>query len=152
MTLLQKPEHIEPPVSIRLPAGIENLPEFLGPVLAFASAHHLSEDRKNDLELALEETLVNIFSYAYPEKPGHVELSCRIADGHLVILIEDKGLPFSMVSAVTPNINADLLERKIGGLGVHLIKNLMDDVRYRREGDRNVLELILSINPQAVQQ
>lgn len=149
---MQKPEHIEPAVSIRLPASIENLPGFLSPMLAFASAHHLDDDRKNDLELALEETLVNIFSYAYPGKPGHVELSCVMADGRLVILIEDEGLPFSMVSAAAPDINADILERKIGGLGVHLIKSLMDDVRYRREGNRNMLELILSINPQAVQQ
>ncbi len=147
MTLLQKPEQIGPPVSVRLPASIENLPEFLGPVLAFATTHHLSDDRKNDLELALEETLVNIFSYAYPETPGDVELSCRIAGDRLVLLIEDKGLPFSMVSVESPDINADLLERKIGGLGVHLIKSLMDDVRYRREGDRNVLELVLSITP-----
>ena len=149
---MQKPENDEPPVSIRLPASIENLPGFLSPMLAFASAHHLDDDRKNDLELALEEALVNIFSYAYPDKPGHIDLTCRMTDGHLVILIEDEGLPFSMVSAAVPDLNADILERKIGGLGVHLIKSLMDDVRYRREGNRNVLELILSINPQAVQQ
>lgn len=149
---MQNPEHIEPLVSIRLPASIENLPGFLSPVLAFASAHHLDDDRKNDLELALEETLVNIFSYAYPEKPGHVNITCRMTDGRLVILIEDEGLPFSVVSAAAPDITADVLERKIGGLGIYLIMSLMDDVRYRREGDRNLLELILSINPQAVSQ
>ena len=147
---MQKPEHIERLVSIRLPASIENLPRFLIPVLAFASAHHLSDDRKNNLELALEETLVNIFSYAYPEKRGYVDLSCRMADGRLVILIEDEGLPFSMVSAAAPDIATDLLERKAGGLGIYLIKSLMDDVRYRREGNRNLLELILSVDPQAV--
>lgn len=148
---MQKPEHIEESsLSIRLPANIENLSGFLGPALRFAAAHHLDDDRKNDLELALEETLVNIFSYAYPENPGYVDLSCRIVEGRLVILLEDEGLPFSMVAAATPDITADLLERKIGGLGVHLIKSLMDDVRYRREGARNQLELILSIDPQAV--
>ncbi len=144
---MRKPERPPPPVSVRLPASIENLPGFLGPVLAFASAHHLDDEKKNHLELALEEALVNIFSYAYPEKPGHVDLTCRLTDGRLVILIEDEGIPFSMMSAAAPDLTADILERKIGGLGVHLIKNLMDDVRYRREGKRNLLELILCIDP-----
>ena len=149
---MPKPEHIEePPLSIRLPASIDNLPAFIGPALAFASAHHLGDARKNDLELALEEALVNIFSYAYPEKPGFVGLTCRVTPSHLVILIEDEGQPFSVVSATTPDITADLLERKIGGLGVHLIKSLMDDVRYRRAGNRNQLELTLAIDPQTVQ-
>ena len=148
---MQKPEHIDPFVLVRLPASIENLPGFLRPVLAFASLHHLADDLKNDLELALEETLVNIFSYACPEKTGYVDLSCRMADGRLIILIEDEGLPFSMVSAKDPDITSDLLERKVGGLGVFLIKSLMDDVHYRRAGNRNLLELILAIDPQAVQ-
>lgn len=143
---MQKVDHTKPLVSIRLPASIENLPGFLRPLRAFAAAHHLDDDRINDLELALEETLVNIFSYAYPEKPGHVELSCWIADGSLIIFIVDEGLAFSTDSAVSPDITTDLLERKIGGLGIHLIKSLMDDVQYRRDGDRNVLKLMLAIN------
>lgn len=144
---MQKSEHLQPLVSVRLPASIENLPGFLSPVLAFASAHHLDDEKKNHLELALEEALVNIFNYAYPETVGHVDLTCRLAEGRLVILIEDEGVPFSMMSAAAPDLAADILERKIGGLGVHLIKSLMDDVRYRREGNRNLLELILCINP-----
>jgi len=149
--LLQDPEHIPPVVSIHLPASIENLPDFIGPVLALASAYHLDEEKKNDLELALEEALVNIFRYAYPEKTGMVDLTCRIEGGRLILLIEDEGLPFAIDTTAAADLTADICERRIGGLGIHLIKNLMDDVRYRREGNRNLLELTLSIDPQAVQ-
>ncbi len=148
---MQKPEHIAPLVSIRLPAGIENLPGFVNPVLAIAAAYHLAEERKNHLELALEEALVNIFSYAYPGKTGYVDLSCRIIDDHLVILIEDQGIPFSVDSVATPDISADIMERTTGGLGIHLMRSLMDGVQYRRVGDCNLLELTLAIHPQAVQ-
>lgn len=147
---MRKTDRSDAPVSIRLPASIDNLPGFIGPVLAFATANQLGEERKNDLELALEEALVNIFRYAYPGGTGYVGLSCRIADGRLVLLIEDEGLPFAATSAGPPDISAGILERKIGGLGIHLIKNLMDDVRYRREGDRNLLELTLSLTPRQV--
>lgn len=149
---MQKPEHIPPLVSIHLPASIENLPNFIGPVLALTSAYNLDDERKNDLELALEEALVNIFRYAYPEKTGQVDLTCRVEAGRLIILIGDEGLPFSMESAATADLTADIIERKIGGLGIHLMKSLMDDVRYRREGNRNLLELSLFIHPQAAQQ
>lgn len=149
---MQEPEHIAPLVSISLPACIENLPNFIGPVLAFASAYNIDDERKNDLELALEEALVNIFRYAYPEKTGQVDLTCRVEAGRLIILIGDEGLPFSMESAATADLTADIIERKIGGLGIHLMKSLMDDVRYRREGNRNLLELSLFIHPQAAQQ
>lgn len=149
---MQEPEHIAPLVSIHLPASIENLPDFIGPVLALAAASHLDDEKKNDLELALEEALVNIFRYAYPQKTGQVDLTCRIEGGRLEILIEDEGLPFAIDSAAAPDLSGDIIERRIGGLGIHLMKNLMDDVRYRREGNRNLLQLTLSIHPQAGQQ
>jgi len=149
---LRKPEDAGSPVSISLPAVIENLPDFIGPVLSLASAYHLDEERKNDLELALEEALVNIFRYAYPDKAGSVGLTCRVEAGHLITLIEDEGLPFSVASASTTDLAADIVKRKIGGLGIHLIKSLMDDVRYRRDGNRNLLELTLSLHPRVVRQ
>lgn len=149
---MQQPDALPPPVVVRLTARIENLPDFIGPVLALATAAHLDEERKNDLELVLEEVLVNISNYAYPDQPGQVELTCRIEGDRLTILIEDEGVPFSLVDAATPDLSPDIAERQIGGLGVHLIKNLMDEVRYRREEGRNLLELVLYLPPQGARQ
>jgi serine/threonine-protein kinase RsbW len=137
-------------VSVELPAKLENLPRFIAPVLAVARRLSLDESRCNDLELALEESLVNIFNYAYPDTDGTVRISCRTDTGCLVVGIEDKGLAFSLIDAAVPDLAADLADRKIGGLGVHLVRSLMDDVRYRREADRNLLELVVCLQKAGV--
>ena len=147
MPRLKISENAGGPVSIRLPARIENLPHFIAPVLAVARAQGIDPERGNDLELALEESLVNIFHYAYPDKAGFVSVNCRVADNRLVVLIEDEGAAFSLTGAEAPEFSSDVSERKIGGLGIHLVRSLMDDVRYRRERDRNLLELALLIRP-----
>jgi anti-sigma regulatory factor (Ser/Thr protein kinase) len=132
-----------------LPATLEKLPDFIGPVLAVAASCRLDEEKCNDLELALEEALVNIFAYAYPDEPGFIDLSCRREADTLVISIVDEGAPFSVTAVADPDLSADILERKVGGLGIHLIKNLMDDVRYQRQGNRNILELCLALPSQS---
>lgn len=130
-------------MSIELPAKLENLPRFIAPVLAMARSLPLSEDKCHDLELALEESLVNICSYAYPDKDGTVWVSCRTEKGCLIVGIEDEGIAFSSTRAAVPDLSVDLSARKIGGLGIHLVRSLMDDIRYRREANRNLLELVL---------
>jgi serine/threonine-protein kinase RsbW len=147
MPRLKISENASGPVSIRLPARIENLPQFIAPVLALARARGIDEERGNDLELALEESLVNIFNYAYPEKSGTVSVSCRVEKNCLVVLIEDEGVAFSLTGSDAPEFSSEISARKIGGLGVHLVRSLMDEVRYRREEDRNLLELTLLIRP-----
>jgi anti-sigma regulatory factor (Ser/Thr protein kinase) len=110
----------------------------------------LDESRCNDLELALEESLVNVFNYAYSGEDGTVRISCRMEKDCLVVGIEDKGLAFSLIDAAVPDLAVDLSDRKIGGLGVHLVRSLMDDVRYRREADRNLLELVVCLQKAGV--
>jgi serine/threonine-protein kinase RsbW len=143
MPPLQRSESPGGAIFIELPAKLENLPRFIAPVLAAARSLPLDENRCSDLELALEESLVNIFNYAYPDEEGTVRISCRTEKDCLFVRIEDKGLAFSLIDAAGPDLSVDLSNRKIGGLGVHLVRSLMDDVRYRREADRNLLELVI---------
>ena len=138
---MPNPEQVRSDVSIRLPARLDNLPDLIGPVLAAARLHGLGEERLNDLELALEEALVNIIGHAYPEGEGVVGLGWHVAEGRFSVIIEDEGIPFSVAAADSPDLSGDIMERRIGGLGVHLIRNLTDEVRCRREGTRNLLEL-----------
>ena len=146
MRPLQTSDQSPSALSIRLPALIENLPEFIEPLLALADRHGLGQEKKNDLELAVEEALVNIFRYAYPGRTGMVELTCRVIGNNLEILIADEGLAFSVTEVEAPNISEELDERKIGGLGILLLKSLMTDVRYKRQGNRNLLELLFSLH------
>ena len=128
---------------ITLPAKLENLGKFVESVSDCARRQDFDEKKIKEIELATEEALVNICSYAYPEKPGDVEINCKVENDRLIIEIIDSGKPFDVTSLPDPDLTADIDERKIGGLGVFFIKKLMDEVRYRREDDRNVLDLIV---------
>ncbi len=87
---------------------------------------------------------VNICSYAYPEGSGEVELACG-ADGDAFVLeIADRGSPFDALSLPEPDSTPDIMDREIGGLGVHFIRKLSDSVSYRREDGQNILRMVFN--------
>jgi anti-sigma regulatory factor (Ser/Thr protein kinase) len=99
-------------------------------------------ERISEIELAAEEALVNIVNYSYPGKPGGVEIMGKLDGNFFIIEIIDSGIPFDITSVPDPDISANADDRKVGGLGVFLMKRMVDELRYRRENDRNILELI----------
>jgi serine/threonine-protein kinase RsbW len=108
----------------------------------FWAEHRLSPEMEGEVCLALEEIVVNIMRYGHPEGGKH-EILVRLSfEGGLVtVAVEDDGVPFNPLEATEPDLNRPLEERSIGGLGIHLVRNLMDGVDYRREGGRNCLVL-----------
>jgi serine/threonine-protein kinase RsbW len=128
---------------IRLPAKLENLAGWTKSVSECAGVLGFDQKRISEIELALEEALVNICTYSYSEKKGEVEVNCKLDNHHLIIEIIDSGMPFDMTSLPNPDITSDISERKIGGVGVFLIKKMVDEVQYRRENDQNILSLII---------
>ena len=111
---------------------------------AFARKNGFSEKKVTEIELALEEALVNIFSYAYPESEGDAELRMDIKDsGDMVMVLIDEGMAFDMLTLDEPDTTMEISERQVGGLGIFLIRKLMDQVKYRRENDRNILALVV---------
>ncbi len=126
------------------PARLESLYESLDSVSSCARALGFNAERIGELELVMEEVLVNIFKYAYGGKePGEVTISCSEDGGNLVMDVVDSGVPFDPLTASDPDITAGVDERPVGGLGIYLIKKLMDKVKYRREEGRNRLTLVL---------
>jgi len=95
-----------------------------------------------DLDLCLEEAVTNIISYAF-KSPGDHRIGVSVAWNGMELTIEviDDGESFDPLSKSDPDIAAPLEEREIGGLGIHLIKKLMDRVEYRRQTNQNVLTL-----------
>ena len=129
---------------IVLPARLEHLQAFLDMTSQCARGQGLPDKRIHQIELVVEEALVNIFHYAYPNGDGEVRVICRTdQEGRLIIETIDTGLPFDPLSREDPDLTLDIAQRKIGGLGVFLMKTLMDEVRYRREDDQNVLTLVV---------
>jgi serine/threonine-protein kinase RsbW len=133
--------------TVRLPAKLDNLYKFLEVVSRCAKEQGFTQKRIYDIELAMEEALVNIFNYAYRDNTGDVEVTCFIDnDKRFVMDIIDSGIPFNVLSHKEPDLTSDISERNIGGLGVFLMKKLTDDIKYRRENDKNILSLVVLKN------
>ncbi|WP_051412250.1 ATP-binding protein [Halonatronum saccharophilum] len=96
------------------------------------------------LRLACEEALLNVIKYAYNREVGYVEIVCKSDRKSKKIILEivDEGVEFNPLEARVPKLNMSLEERVAGGLGVYIMKEVMDDLRYRREGEKNILTLV----------
>ena len=96
----------------------------------------------SSINLALEEAVVNVMNYAYPEaQTGDITIEARADDTSLSFVIRDNGIPFDPTKTTEPDLNADLDHRKVGGLGIFLVTHLMDSVEYERSGGENILTL-----------
>ncbi|HZT51308.1 MAG TPA: ATP-binding protein [Stellaceae bacterium] len=119
-------------------------PRALGRFLeAFARAHGVEGDDIARFLVALEELVSNLVKYGYddPGPRGTVAVTLRLADRRLKLEIVDDGRPFDPFAQAPPDLDAPLEERPVGGLGLHLVRRLMDEARYRREGHCNVTEI-----------
>ena len=107
----------------------------------------IDDDTAKTLNLALEESVANVIGYAYPKgMRGHVEVTANVSDGKLTLVIKDHGMPFDPTQHAEVDIEAELDERVIGGLGIHLIRTIMDTIEYQRTEDGyNRLTLIKKI-------
>jgi anti-sigma regulatory factor (Ser/Thr protein kinase) len=100
------------------------------------------------IDLALEEAVVNIIDYAYPKDVvGEIVVTAAIADNTLQVTITDSGRPFDPTMAPEPDTTLPLEQREIGGLGIHLIRNIMDSVTYIRLPSANCLSLTKRLSP-----
>ena len=93
------------------------------------------------LRLACEEIVMNVTTYAYPEGvDGFLDVAIQKTD-RIVIRFEDGGVPFNPLEQIAPNTKLSWKKRRIGGLGIFLLRRKMDDVRYAYEGNKNVLTI-----------
>nr|AGS53217.1 serine phosphatase RsbU [uncultured bacterium contig00093] len=95
---------------------------------------------QNQIAIAVEEIFVNIAHYAYSPDAGDVKVRVSIND-EIALEFEDSGKPYNPLEKEDPDITKSVQDREVGGLGIFMVKKLMDSVDYRREGDRNVLTL-----------
>jgi anti-sigma regulatory factor (Ser/Thr protein kinase) len=129
--------------SLKVLARLESVTQCTAFMADCAAAAGFPRACAQDIELVVEEVLVNICLYAYPEEPGEVELRCVEADSlHLMLEFIDTGRPFNILTLLGPNLESDMDQRPVGGLGVPLIRALVDSITYRREDDRNILRLV----------
>jgi serine/threonine-protein kinase RsbW len=105
-------------------------------------AYGFSEEEILDTQLAVEEAITNVIVHGYAKGPGTIVISCHTTRGIAEIQIEDSAPPFNPLSIPEPDISAEIEERQIGGLGVFLIRQVMDEISYRYENGKNILVLV----------
>ena len=125
---------------LTLPASSDSLQAFLDFMHAGGEAAGLSSADRDRLDLVLEELLVNVARYAYQPGTGDVEVSYSPeSGGRLMLEISDNGRFFNPLEKDDPDLALSLEDRPIGGLGVFLIRQLVDSLTYRREEGRNII-------------
>lgn len=95
---------------------------------------------RNQVMIAVDEIFSNIARYAYNPEVGGAAVRI-IADGDITIEFEDNGTAYDPLSGDDPDTSLSAEDREIGGLGMFMVKNIMDSVEYRREGNRNILTI-----------
>ena len=122
---------------------IKQIPQLAGFIETVAQAGSLNQGTAMSLNLALEEAVTNVILYAYPEgTDGMVEITAIIRPKkEIEFIVDDSGRPFDPTLAEQPDLELGVDERPVGGLGIHLVRSIMDKVSYAREGGHNILKM-----------
>ncbi len=117
----------------------------------FGRNHRIPEPDVHALSLALDEVVTNTISYGYDDQEAHeIRVHVTLAHGRLSAEVEDDGRSFNPLTAPPPDLTSAVEKRPVGGLGVHLVRSLMEQVDYRRESGKN--HLIMTKRLRAVTQ
>lgn len=128
--------------SITLPNDIEEVPQLAAFVDEVCETVGFDMSTTMSINLALEEAVVNVMSYAYPAgTTGHVQIEAIANDKHLKFIISDRGTPFDPTAEEDVDTTLPAEDRPIGGLGIHLVRQIMDSINYERIDGMNVLTL-----------
>jgi len=132
--------------SLTLPNDVQMIPELSNFVDIVCEASNLDMDTCMQLNLAIEEAVVNVMNYAYPKGvKGMVNIDATISSKGLKFVISDNGKPFDPTAKAEVDTSLSAEERGIGGLGIHLIRQIMDSINYEYIDGRNVLTLLKNI-------
>lgn len=129
-------------MNLEVPGEIERLPDLVDALHASWAEQELPADLLFAFDLALEEVFTNLAIHARgPVMPLRVAVRLEPGDDGVLLEIRDDGDPFDPLSAPAPDLESPLEDRRVGGLGVHLVRQFFPEIRYERIDGRNVLSL-----------
>jgi serine/threonine-protein kinase RsbW len=139
---------MDPPVNrLILPASAGSISALSEFVRGGAVAAGIAENELVKLDLVLEEILINVARYAYTPETGAVEVAyAQAGPNKLHVEVADFGRVFNPLEADPPDLSRGLADRPIGGLGVFLVRSMVDSIAYCRQGDRNILSFTFPID------
>lgn len=119
---------------------LDEIRDFVGGI---ARENNFNDREVYNIQLATDEAASNIIEHAYDGiSGGQIELSCGVEKDTIKITLKDRGIPFDPSAVPMPDLKADLSDRQIGGLGIFLMRKLMDEVHYESKPNGNLLTML----------
>lgn len=119
---------------------LDEIRDFVGGI---ARENNFNDRDVYNIQLATDEAASNIIEHAYDGiSGGQIELSCGVEKDTIKITLKDRGIPFDPSAVPMPDLKADLSDRQIGGLGIFLMRKLMDEVHYESKPNGNLLTML----------
>ncbi len=131
---------------LRIPAKLEGMDVILAFVSYLLDINGCSTKARTQVRMAIEELYVNVTLYAYPSQDGWAEMRGSVDNGMATFKLIDGGRPFDPLAKDDPDIMLSGEEREIGGLGIYMVKTMMDEVEYKYRDGCNRLTLRKQLN------
>ena len=126
-------------------ADIKNYKQFYTWLHSTCDEFSINDELKNKLDMCAEEIFANITFYAYPEQNGIIEAVFTKTNDNITIEFIDEGIEYNPLEKPDPDINLPPEERPLGGLGIYMVKNMTDNISYKRENNQNILTLVFKL-------
>lgn len=129
-------------LNVRLENRVAEIPAVLDRIERFLGEHGADPAVTQRFSLALNELLTNVVTHAYPDTATReIAVAVTVRDRRIVCELSDDGAPFDPLAVAAPDTDAALEDRPVGGLGLHLVRQSIPELAYRREAGCNVLRL-----------
>jgi serine/threonine-protein kinase RsbW len=129
-------------ITLRIGSRIAEITKVASAVDAFGAEYGLSRTILNDMSIVLDEILNNTITHGFVDDELHeIVVNLTLGRGELVAEVRDDGVPFNPLEVPPPDLSGGLQERRVGGIGLHFVRSLMDGVEYSREVGSNRLRL-----------
>ena len=127
---------------LTVPGRTADLPDVLAFIEAACEDAGVLPELWFDLQLAVEEACTNVIEHAYGDKGGDFDITFEVRERDVVLTVRDHGRPFAPEKVVAPDMSLPLTQRRIGGLGLHLMYQLMDEVQFDFAEGSNTLVMV----------
>jgi len=125
---------------LKLKNDLVEIERLAGQVLSFGREQNLPDELVWEIRLVLEEVVTNIISHGYADRAAHaIEVSIVNSASDITLSVRDDAQPFNLLEHPLPDLTIPLEERGVGGMGVHIVREIMDEIDYKREADGNVV-------------
>ena len=126
---------------LKIDSNIENIPEISALLGEEMETSGFGREEILDTQLAVEEAITNVINHGYKKTGGEIVVSSRINPERIEVQIMDNAPRFNPLSVPEPELDSAIEDRNIGGLGIFLIRQIMDEVSYRYENGKNIFVL-----------